>query len=200
MANTQKHYRRLRGTGYRRLVPVWAMLLLFFVIGIFVLLLRGRRVQLWLGDDHLLQVEWDGYKEYYKRFRYSDIQAISIRRTAEGFIMMILLGSLTVLFSTFLLSVDDPAGRWILIVIAGFFGILFIGSVVAGATCQCHLQTAVQVEHLPSLNRLRRAQKALTQLRELITSAQGQRSPVASPQPETGYTEPGRSEPTPALS
>ena len=68
-------YRRLPGTGYRRVAPGWVILLLFFVIGIFALLLRGRRVQLWLGDEHLLLVEWDGTREYYKRFRGPTVPA-----------------------------------------------------------------------------------------------------------------------------
>ena len=45
MANAAPPYRRLSGTGYHYLVPPWALVLLFFVMGIFVLLFRGRRTQ-----------------------------------------------------------------------------------------------------------------------------------------------------------
>ena len=84
MANAAPPYRRLSGTGYHYLVPPWALVLLFFVMGIFVLLFRGRRTQLWLGPEHLLLVETDGYREYYKRFNYRDIQAFIIRKTPQG--------------------------------------------------------------------------------------------------------------------
>src|SRR5436853_630040 len=84
MAAANKPYRRLPGTGYRRILPGWAIVGLFFVIGIFALMFRGRRNQLWQGEEHLLLVESDGYREYYKRFNYRDIQAVILRKTIEG--------------------------------------------------------------------------------------------------------------------
>lgn len=167
-------YERLPGTGYRRLVPVWAMILLFFVIGIFVLLLRGRRVQLWLGDDHLLAVDWDGYREYYKRFRYEDIQAILIQRTVEAEIVNAILGGIVLLFIVIALLVADGFVMTVWLVIGGLFGLLLLVNVLSGPTCRCQLRTAVQCEELPSLNRLRTARKALDRLRPMIVAAQGE--------------------------
>lgn len=173
----QKPYQRLPGTGYRQLVPTWVIILLFFVIGIFVLLLRGRRAQLWLGENHLLSVEWDGRREYYKRFRYADIQSFTIRKTAHGAVGNGILGLFTVLFALFAITASDPVARGILLGSVGVFALLLIGNCVAGPTCQCHLNSAVQTEELPSLARLPRAQKALGRLRPLITSAQGLLAP-----------------------
>lgn len=171
---TVKPYERLPGTGHRQLVPGWTIILLFFVIGIFALLLRGRRAQLWLGDDHLLAVDWDGYREYYKRFRYQDIQVLTVRRTAEGTIISVILGLLTALFALLGIAVGNPIGTTVLLVIASLFALLLIGNLFSGPTCQCHLRTAVQTEELVSLGRLRQARRALGRLRPMIVAAQGE--------------------------
>ena len=46
-----------------------------------------------------------------------------------------------------------------------------------GPACACQLRTAVQLEDLPSMVRLRRARKILDRLRPLITAAQGEIRP-----------------------
>ena len=49
--------------------------------------------RLWLGDDHLLQVEsMGGYSETYKRFYFRDIQAIIVQRTRTWVVWNIVLG------------------------------------------------------------------------------------------------------------
>jgi hypothetical protein len=168
-----QRYERLPGTGYRQIVPVWAMVLLFFVIGIFVLLLRGRRVQLWRGEDHLLIVDWDGYREYYKRINYRDIQSVVVHRTADAFVANLVLGAVMLVFVGLGLVVDDNVGMIILLVIAGVFGLILLANLLQGPTCKCQLRTAVQAEELHSLGRLPNARKALDVLRPLITAAQG---------------------------
>ncbi len=172
-----QRYQRLPGTGYRRLVPVWAMLLLFFVIGIFTLLLRGRRVQLWLGDDHLLVVDWDGYREYYKRINYRDIQSVVIHRTTEGKIVNGILGVIVALFVVFGLAVGDTVGTITLLIIAALFGVILLANFLAGPTCRCQLRTAVQTEELHSLTRFRTARKALERIRPLVVGVQGVLTP-----------------------
>lgn len=176
-AEIQPNYRRLPGTGYRHMVPSWALVLLFFVIGIFVLLLRGRRVQLWLGDDHLLLVEWDGAKEYYKRFRYGDIQSFVIRPTAEGRIVNGVLGAVVAFFGLLAYNAYIDSGWIFLFFVAGFFALLLLGNALSGPTCQCQIRTAVQVEDLPSLNRLRHALRAVEELRPRIATVQGEMTP-----------------------
>lgn len=174
-------YERLPGTGYKRLVPSWVMVLLFFILGIFVLLLRGRRVQLWVGDNHLLLVESDSAKEYYKRFYYRDIQAVMIRRTKEGSIVNGLLGLIAGLFIYFTTTVADPTAQISLGSIVLLVGLLLVVNVLAGPTCQCQLRTAVNLTELPSLTRVRQARKALAKLRSRIVAAQGEIPPAEVP-------------------
>src|SRR6266545_1509925 len=154
MANTASIYKRLPGTGYHYRIPPWAMVLLFFVMGIFVLLFRGRRTQLWTGREHLLMVESDGYTEYYKRFDYRDIQAFIIRKTVQGRIVNALLAAFSLILFALALAVDDPVGRGFLLGLAGFFALLLLINFLMGPTCQCHLRTAVQSVEMVSLTRL----------------------------------------------
>jgi hypothetical protein len=182
MADTASpRYQQLPGTGYRQLVPTWALVLLFFVIGIFVLLLRGRRVQLWLGDDHLLLVEWDGYREYYKRFRYEDIQAIVVNRTAVGKIANAVLGVIVLIFCSLAVGMGvtsgDPFSAGVFLAPAAIFALILLVNFLQGPTCKCQLRTAVQTEELHSLTRLRNARKVLDRLRPLIAVAQGSLTP-----------------------
>lgn len=170
-------YQRLPGTGYRRLVPGYIQVLLFFAIGIFVLLLRGRRVQLWTGDNQLLLVESDGRKEYYKRFQYLDIQSLSIRKTLEGRIINSILGAGFGLLVLGMIVNPDSDVRILLAVIAALPACLLLINSLAGPTCVCELRTAVTKVDLPSLQRVSTARKAFARLRPLIFSAQGQLSP-----------------------
>src|SRR5690349_12670297 len=176
MPANNKPYRRLRGTGYRYAIPGWAMVLLFFVIGIFVLLFRGRRVQLWQGDENLLVVEWDGYREYYKRFDYRDVQAFVIRKTYEAAILNAILGSIVAIFAALAIGTSEIGLRIFLLGLGAIFGVILVANAVAGPACRCSIRTAVQTDELPSLNRLRRARKVLALLRPVIASAQGQLS------------------------
>jgi hypothetical protein len=173
MPTQDKPYIRLPGTGYRYQVPMWALILLFFVIGILVLLFRGRRVQLWQGKEHLLMVDWDGYREHYKRFGYRDIRAIVVRRTMDPRIVNSILAGIIILFGALMLVTDDLGGRIFQGIIAGCLSLVLTVNLVAGPTCRCWIQTAVQNEEVPSLNRLKRAQKVLARLRPLIAEAQG---------------------------
>jgi len=174
MAATKKPYRRLPGTGYNYLIPGWAICLLFFVIGIFALILRGRRVQLWEGEEHLLLVEWDGNREYYKRFNYPDIQAFIVQKTSEGKAANIVFVVFLVLFAVLGAMTSDIAGRIVLLFLAGVFGLLLLGNFLSGPTCRCWARTAVQTELLPSLSRLPRFRKVLARIRPRIAAAQGE--------------------------
>lgn len=195
-------YERLSGFGYRRMLPGWAIFLLFFVIGIFVLLLRGRRVQLWLGEDHLLLVEWDGYKEYYKRFRYADIQSLTIRKTDERFALNALLAFLLVVLILLAWLVQDPVGTGIFLGLCLIVTLVLVINSLMGPSCQCFLRTAVQTEELVCLPRVRKAQAAFQRLRPLLAAAQepfptapepaepAPPAPVESPTPPTADSAP----------
>jgi hypothetical protein len=140
---------------------------------------RGRRfmnsVTLWEAEDVLLMVESHYVSETYRRFHWSDIQAIVICKTPTGLIANIVLGAITLLFGLPILFTTGAA-QIVLGIIAGLFLILFLFSFLRGPTCRCTLRTAVQTQELPSLNRLHTARKALERMRAHIEAAQ----PVSS--------------------
>ena len=114
--------------------------------------------------------------EDYKRFYFSDIQAIITRKTVVGFVQNLILG---VLLGFFFLLVITAEGGWSM-----FWGIFFammliflVINLLRGPTCESHLMTAVQTEKLHSLGRLKNAFKAMNRLAPLIEQVQGRVSP-----------------------
>jgi hypothetical protein len=150
MAESEQFYRRLPGMG-RNLTNF---------------------TRLWLGRDHLLAVYSTGYSENYKRFYYRDIQAIITRTTIRGKIWNVVFAVPAALLAAG--GILDPAfGR---ISTWTWAGILLLGLSVnwlRGPTCVCHLRTAVQLERLTSLNRLRTARKVITKIRSMVDETQG---------------------------
>jgi len=133
--------------------------------------------RLWLGDDHLLQVEAaGGYSETYKRFYFRDIQAIFLHKTNSWPIVNFILGLIAGLFLLWTLTVNDRAGKITLGIITGVFGFFFLLNLLRGPICCCHLKTAVHREEIPSLRRRRNAEKVLARIRPLIEAAQGSAS------------------------
>jgi hypothetical protein len=130
--------------------------------------------RLWLGDDHLLQVESvGGYSESYKRFYFRDIQAIYLHKTNSWRTINIVLSLLTGGFLLWTLLVKDQVGVIALAIIAASFGFFLLLNVFRGSTCICHIKTAVHLEELPSLRRRRNAEKFFARLTPLIDAAQG---------------------------
>ncbi|PYS52737.1 MAG: hypothetical protein DMG13_15465 [Acidobacteria bacterium] len=142
----------------------------------------STRSSLWLGKDHLLNIDSNRYTEEYKRFYFRDIQAITIlktrRREIWNFVLLLLLliwmGALVdeVLTGA---SVPDATVSWgtTLVILA----VPLLANNILGPACAVYLRTAVQTEVLPSLNRVRRARKVLDRVRPLIAAAQGQLTP-----------------------
>ena len=132
------------------------------------------RTSLWLGKDHLLCIDSNGYTESYKRFYFRDIQAILVRKTDRWKYYSLVLGVLTGLFALFaLLGRSEVVALAVLGTIAGFFALALVLTLAGGTTCVCHLRTAVHTEELHSLDRLRKARRTLERLRPLISAAQG---------------------------
>ena len=130
--------------------------------------------RLWLGDDHLLQVDsTGGYSEQYRRFYFRDIQAFSLHKTKEWFAVNLILGVVTGLFLLWALIVENTGGKITLGIISATLGIFLLVNVLRGSTCNCQIKTAVHLEELPSLRRRRNAEKVLARLRPLIEAAQG---------------------------
>jgi hypothetical protein len=145
------------------------------------------RSSLWLGKDHLLCVDYSGYTETYKRFHFRDIQAITVvatnRRTVWNGVLLVpivlcLAGLANALFS--LPEATNPAIiTWTILTV--IFLVLLLINNLLGPTCACYLRTAVQIEELPSLCRVRRTRKVLDQVRPFIIAVQGGLAPEEIP-------------------
>ncbi len=130
------------------------------------------RQQLLLGRDHLLSLTTRVFVEEYKRFYFRDIKAIVLRKVESWKITIAVSGFFSALFLGLALLLS---GGWTI-----FFGVmcvpltgLFIQQLLYGTSSECHLITAVQMEKLPSLYRLRTAKKVIRRLKPLIEEAQG---------------------------
>jgi hypothetical protein len=120
----------------------------------------------------LLAVCSTGYSENYKRFYYRDIQAIIIRTTNRGKIWNVVFAVPAALLAFG--GILDPAfGRIFTWSWAGILLLCLLVNLLRGPTCVCHLRTAVQLEALISLNRLRTAHKAITKIRSFVDETQG---------------------------
>jgi hypothetical protein len=150
MANAPKQYRKLPGRGAT----------------------LTHHIRLYVGADHLLQVSSAGFSETYKRFYFRDIQAITLRKTYVGKAVNAVLGATVAVFAVPAFFTSPPV-TVVLACFAAFFAIGLGANIAFGATCICHLRTAVQHEKLHSLSRLRRAQRVLEQLRLRIAEVQG---------------------------
>ena len=130
-----------------------------------------------MGDDHILAVDNQGFSEDYKRFYFSDIQAIITRKTKRGVVWNIILACLMALSLAGALFPDDTPVRVFFWTLSGTFLVFLVINLLRGPTCVCHILTAVQEDLLPSLNRLRTAQKVINILRQTIDNVQGRLTP-----------------------
>lgn len=150
----QKEYRRIGGRGRRRRE--------FFTWN-----------TLWLGADHLLQVEHTGYAEEYKRFHFRDIQSITIQRDNRALYYSIFfavgLGICLALMAYF----DDIAARVFWGIAGSIFLLLLIINFVKGPSCTSRIKTAVQEEEIPAFRRIKKTEKAMAHIRQLIAATQG---------------------------
>jgi hypothetical protein len=151
-----RDYKRLPGAGYTLI----------------------SRCSLWLGRDHLLAAETTFFTETYRRFYFHDLQAVVIQESRARrdwtLILGLISGLITALFGLILLVSSLDTAGWIIFAILEFpllAGLLV--NALRGPTCKCRLQTAVQTVELPSLRRLRKAERVMDTLRPLVEQAQG---------------------------
>lgn len=136
------------------------------------------RGSLWLGADHLLCVENNGYRENYKRFYFRDIQAIIVQHTKRRVIWNAILPIPLAagLLGLLALLTAGERNEVAIILCLFFLGIITLFMVInnlLGTGCVCYLRTAVQVEQLPSLYRMPKTKKVLAKIRPYILAAQG---------------------------
>jgi len=137
----------------------------------------ASRSSLWLGDDHLLLLDRNGFTEKYKRFYFRDIQAITIRATTTRLNwnrFLVILATIIMIIGA-LISQLQAVGMIVTVIITGVIcGIPLFFNNLFGPTCACQIRTAVQTEELPSLCRVKQVNRVLNRMRPLIAEAQGQ--------------------------
>ena len=151
-------YKRLPGRGPRRRGFITVSL---------------SKCSLYLGNDHILGVDSNGFSEDYKRFYFSDIQAIITRRTKRGAAWSIVLALMIACSFMGALFLEAESFRILFWIVSGAFFAFLLVNTFKGPTCVCHIMTAVQEDQLPSLSRLRVARKVIETLRPAIERAQG---------------------------
>ena len=138
----------------------------------------ASRISLWLGNDHLLLVESNGFTETYKRFYFRDIQAITVQETTRRTVWNAVLAVPLAICLIGILVSSLPAANVAAMVTWSIFAVIlavpFTVNNIRGTACACQLRTAVQTEDLGSVSRVRQAQKVLEKIRPLIAGAQGQ--------------------------
>lgn len=159
---TDIRYKRLPGRGPRKRGMITAV---------------RSRCSLYLSDDHLLAVDNNVFSENYKRFYFSDIQAFITQKTRRGTIWNIILAVMIVCSLAGALFSEEETLRIICWILSGIFLVFLLFNVLRGPTSKCHIVTAVQVDQLPSLNRLRVANKAIRRIRRSIEKVQGKLGP-----------------------
>ncbi len=181
-------YKKLPGTGLRR-------------VGFITF--AASRSRLYLGADHLLSVDSTFGAETYKRFFFRDIQAFTVRRTPWGLVPVLIFGGLLGVSALGLWSADPVVvgfGTVFTVLFSLMFLVFLIHQLGWGGTCRTCVQTAVQTEELPSLNRVKTCHKVLDRLQPLILAAQptpassapaGAAAPTPSPAEPAEAAEPG---------
>ena len=145
--------------------------------------LSASGCRLWLASDHLLSVHHNGYSEDYKRFAFTDIQAITILRTRQGrtwnWFFFVGAGLSLLCLALSVAAAWHPAAILSWGIISGYCLLCLLVNSMMGPTCACYLRTGVQTERLYSLNRLPRTERVVGRLRACIEAAQGRISPEA---------------------
>lgn len=173
-------YKRLPG----RSKPYFGVPYLFELIFTFTLLAFGERCRLYRGPDHLLVLRRRLFAETAHRFYFSDIQAITIRRTLSAPLASMLLALSCVLTLSFMFIAPrflpfNDATVYLMAVLGTAFALGLGYNILLGPTCITELYTPVHHERLVCLSRWRTAHRALTLLKPLITEAQGALEPGA---------------------
>lgn len=142
------------------------------------------RQKIWQGPDHLLSVSSGTFRETNRRFYYSDIQAITIEATDTGKYINVSLGFIIALFGILLFFPALVTGSDTAFFFRFLLGIVFVPSVILlianlayGKTCTCRIHTAVQIERLRDLSRIRTATKFVNKVIPLIEQSQGSITP-----------------------
>jgi hypothetical protein len=130
-----------------------------------------RRGALYLGPDHLLEVERSFPWEKYNQIDFRDIQAMTVRRTPAGLTMSLLLGGITLLMARNWWQYLDQS------VIFGLFvaliAVVWLAWTAQGGTCVCRVSSPVQTLELSAVGTMRAARRVLPRIRTAVQQVQG---------------------------
>ncbi len=136
--------------------------------------------RLWLADDHILNVRKSQYSSSYRRYYLNDIQALSMTRTTRRAVVNVVLALVLAAIGTGFFLFANATGEQgtmefqvVLVLCALPWLILMLFNTLRGPACVCCLHTAVQRDELPSLCRVKKAQRVYALLKPLIDDAQG---------------------------
>jgi len=135
---------------------------------------------LWVGDDHLLSVDSNGYTEEYTRYYFKDIKAIFTRRTSKGKIWNALLAAaFAVCILAFLTSLGNEATSWTgtSAVLSALMLAALFANIILGATCRCHILMPLGIQELPTLRRIRSVRRTLETIGPYVEVSQGVLTP-----------------------
>jgi hypothetical protein len=129
---------------------------------------------LWLGNDHILHVRNTRFAEDYRRYYFTDIEAIYLQKTARflpppAAIIGVIAGVIAVFSFSF---ADSKLGveAWL----AFLVGIaLYAVWLCVFRSCVCSIQTALGTDRLSCLHRVSGAVGAISQITDRVLDSQG---------------------------
>ena len=143
--------------------------------------LLGGYTSLWLGPDHLLQVQSTGYTESYSRIYLREIKGFFVtdsrRRGNIGYgwaifdfivLLIVILSSKSVLASA---------------ITAAVLAVPLVWNHLLGPGCRFYIVTGVQTAPIEAMVRWPRARKFLARIKPVVEAAQADLVPVALPPP-----------------
>ncbi|MCX8157534.1 MAG: hypothetical protein N3J91_13995 [Verrucomicrobiae bacterium] len=154
-------------------------------------MISPARVRLYFGPDHLLQVEKLLIHEHYHRLYFRDLQALLWVKTKTWLWHTLLLAIPCLLLAAGTILALGSGAEIVLGLLAGALFLFLLDNLRRGPTCRVFLKTPLQYVELPSVKRVKEAQRLLQLLRPWITQYQ---SPHATPPPPA----PAETPPAPA--
>lgn len=131
-----------------------------------------RSSSVWLGPDHLLAVRSMRFREEYKRYQLSDIQAIVVANRPRFHISTRSFGIAILWLIAFSILYQFPRGA----ILAWLAAVVLVGAwiyISAAASCTCRIYTAVSRDELPSVYRRWVARRFLRAVEPQIAAVQG---------------------------
>ncbi len=129
--------------------------------------------QLWVADDHLLQLRSTHFHEHYQRFAFADIQAVLVTELPARTPLQAALATAALLWLLCFLLVTSAFAKYFFIITGGIALAAALIDIMLGPRCRCYLHTAVSRELLTPVKRMNTARLVLGKLQSAIEAVQG---------------------------